>query len=83
LQNIGAHGRCYVQPAENYNPNFPALFSLNKLAFLMYRRTIWTDLCPVWFMIERSVAGLALAVVLRASAWLADGGIIDPGGIGR
>ena len=40
----------------NYNPNFPALFSLNKLPSRIYRLTICTDRCPVWFMIDPSDA---------------------------
>jgi len=30
-----------------YDPNFPALFSRNKLPSRIYRRTIWTLRCPV------------------------------------
>jgi hypothetical protein len=39
-----------------YKPNFPAEFSRNKLPSRIYRRTICTDRCPVWFMMLRSDA---------------------------
>lgn len=32
-----------------HSPNFPALFSLNREPSLMYRLTICTERCPVWF----------------------------------
>jgi hypothetical protein len=48
---------------EAYSPSFPALFSRNKLPSRMYRRTICTDRCPVWFMMERSLASAIAALV--------------------
>lgn len=38
------------------NPNFPALFSQNKLPSRMYRLTICMLRCAVWFMMLRSDA---------------------------
>ena len=43
-------------PLLYYNPSFPALFSRNRLHSRIYLRTIWTDRCPVWFMMLRSLA---------------------------
>src|SRR5215467_5266451 len=47
----------------DYNVNFAAEFSRNKLASLMYRRTICADWWPVWFMIDRSDAPAIAALV--------------------
>ena len=38
----------------SYNPNLPALLSLNKLPSLIYRRTICTLLWPVCFLISKT-----------------------------
>ena len=46
-----------------YRPSFPALFSRNKLPSRIYRRTICTNRCPVWFMIDRSDAPAIAALV--------------------
>jgi hypothetical protein len=36
-----------VHRSASYKPSFPALFSRNSEPSQMYRRTIWTDVCPV------------------------------------
>ena len=46
-----------------YRPSLPALSSRNKLPSRIYRRTIWTDRCPVCFMIDRSEAPAIAAAV--------------------
>src|SRR3984893_2908978 len=46
-----------------YSPNLPALFSRNKLPSRIYRRTICTLRCPVWFIIDRSEAPAIAALV--------------------
>jgi hypothetical protein len=56
LGNQNAAGR-------DYNPNFPAEFSLNKLPSRMYLRTICTLRWAVWFMIDRSDAPAIAALV--------------------
>jgi hypothetical protein len=38
------------------SPTSPALFSLKRLPSRMYRLTICTERCPVWFMMDRSEA---------------------------
>jgi hypothetical protein len=50
-----------------YNPSLPALFSRNRFPSRIYRLTICTDLCPVWFMIDRSLAP-AIAALVGAQA---------------
>ena len=51
-----------------YNPNFPALFSRNKLPSRMYRLTICTLRCPVWFIVETLIDGPPMAAAVRVSA---------------
>jgi hypothetical protein len=57
------------------NPNFPALFSLNRLPSRIYLRIICTLRWPVWFIIDLSVAP-AIAALCE---FLHDAGHVDTG----
>src|SRR5690606_2982957 len=48
-----------------YSPIPAAALSRNMFPSRMYRRTIMTDLCPVWAMMARSLFPAAAALVAR------------------
>jgi hypothetical protein len=50
-------------PEWSLQPQLAALLSRNKLPSRMYRRTICTLRCPVWFIIDRSDAPAIAAAV--------------------
>src|ERR1035437_3367479 len=51
--------------AHPYSPNTAAAFSLNSDPSFIYRRTIFSLRCPVWFMMLRSEAPAAAALEAR------------------
>jgi hypothetical protein len=57
------------RPQPLHNPNFPALFSRNKLPSRMYRLTICTLRCPVWFIMLRENSGQYLTKP-NSGCWL-------------
>ena len=50
-------------------PTIATAFSLNKEPSRIYRRTVLTERCPVWFMIDRSEAPAAAADVAGIYTW--------------